>query len=188
MAPNCKTKLGRQMLESHRYVDDGLFAHFDKDELHAAMQDVVDTLLIFGFEVKHVCTEDLSWHKDKGELNPDGSTQDMTFAADQDHEVVFHHSYGFRGDTLGINLEFNLYPKVRGIYSGPCMNEMTNLATWPFTKQCLARLVGMAYQISGSFLDPLVICLKIYFSHCCKLGQDWREKITDQEFLSGLLN
>ena len=47
---------------------------------------------------------------------------------------------------------------------------------------------GMAYQISGSFLDPLVICLKIYFSHCCKLGQDWKEKITDQEFLSELLN
>ena len=66
VAPHCKTKLGRQMLESHRYVDDGLFAHFDKAELHAAMQDVVDTLMIFGFEVKHVCTEDLSWHKDKG--------------------------------------------------------------------------------------------------------------------------
>ena len=44
----------------------------------------------------------------------------------------------------------------------------------------------MAYQISGSFLDPLVNCFRILFSQCCKLGQDWKEKITDEEFLTEL--
>jgi hypothetical protein len=45
----------------------------------------------------------------------------------------------------------NLHPKLRGIHTGPSMDEMTNLTTWPFTKQDIARLVGMAYQIQGVF-------------------------------------
>ena len=89
------------MQASHRYVDDGLFAHYDKAELHAPMLDVVDTLLIFGFEVMLVCTEDLSWHNDKGELKPDGSTQDGTFAADQNYEVAFTTLMGLGGTHLG---------------------------------------------------------------------------------------
>jgi hypothetical protein len=139
------------------------------------------------FAVKHICTEHLTWHQDRGELNQDGSTSDGTFTADQDCEVVFHHSYGYKDDSLRINLELNLHPKLRGIHTGPPLNEMTDLEKWSFTKQCLARLVGMAYQISGSFLDPLAICFKILFSQCCKLGTDWKEKITDEEFLFELV-
>ena len=102
--PPLPHKLGRDLLESHRYVVDGLKAHHNKAELYKAMEDVVNTLWMFGFEVKHICTEHLSWHKARDQLNPDGSTADGKFDADQEHEVVFHHSYGFRKDTLGVNI------------------------------------------------------------------------------------
>ena len=113
IAPNCKTLLGRFILENARYVDDGLKAHHDKRELHEAMEDIIQTLRLFGFEVKHVCTEFLSWHLEKGQLNPDFSTEDGTFTAGQEGEVVFHHLYGYQDDSLGINIDLNLFNKVR---------------------------------------------------------------------------
>ena len=51
------------------------------------------------------------------------------------------------------------------------------------TKQVLARLAGQAYQISGSFLDPMLIGLKILFSQSCKLAKNWTEVIQDEEFV-----
>ena len=44
VAPLCKTALGREMLQSTRYVDDGARAHHNKAELHEAMDDVINTL------------------------------------------------------------------------------------------------------------------------------------------------
>ena len=82
VAPHCRTRLGRVLLESHHYVDDGLKAHHDKAELYEAMEDVVNTLQMFGFEVKHICNEHLSWHNAMNELNPDGSTTDGPFDTD----------------------------------------------------------------------------------------------------------
>ena len=54
VAPLCKTALGREMLQSNRYVDDGARAHYDKAELHEAMEDVINTLQVCGFDIKHV--------------------------------------------------------------------------------------------------------------------------------------
>ena len=136
------------------------------------MQDVIDTLQVCGFDVKHVVTEDLTWHKLRGELASDGSTTDGCFEASQDTEVVFHHSYNFRLDTLAINLEFNVHDNVRGIHKGPSLDLMENIEAWPYTKQCIAGLLGQCYQLSGAFLDPLLISFKIFFSQACKLGLD----------------
>ena len=109
VAPICKTALGREILQSNRYVDDGARAHHNKAELHKAMDDVINTLKVCGFDVKHVISEGLSWHKDRGELNKDGSTTDGAFTPDMEVETVFHHSYNFRQDTLAINIDFNLH-------------------------------------------------------------------------------
>ena len=43
VAPLCKTALGKEMLQSNRYVDDGARAHHDKAELHEDMDDVIVT-------------------------------------------------------------------------------------------------------------------------------------------------
>ena len=51
------------------------------------------------------------------------------------------------------------------------------------TKQILARLAGQAYQISGSFLDPMLIGLKILFSQSCRLAKNWTEPIQIEEFV-----
>ncbi len=134
--------------------------------------------------VKHVISEGLLWHKDRGELNKDGSTTDGSFSAEQAVETVFHHSYNFRTDELGINLDFNLNDKVRGVHKGPALDEMDHLNTWPYTKQHIARLLGQCYQLSGIFLDPLLVSFKIFFSQCCKLGQDWKQQIDDVDFLA----
>ena len=60
VAPLCKTRLGAEMLQNNRYVDDGARAHHDRSELYEAMQDVIDTLQVCGFDVKHFVAEDLT--------------------------------------------------------------------------------------------------------------------------------
>ena len=104
---------------------------------------------------------------------------DGSFSAQDAEETVFHHTYNFRTDELGINLDFNLHDKVRGVHKGKNLDEMDNLNTWPYTKQHIARLLGQCYQLSGNFLDPLLVSFKIFFSECCKLGLDWKQKIDD---------
>ena len=71
LAPLCKTKLGAEMLQNNRYVDDGARAHHNRAELYEAMQVMIDTLKVCGFDVKDVVTEDLTWHRLCGELSSD---------------------------------------------------------------------------------------------------------------------
>ena len=59
----------------------------------------------------------------------------------------------------------------------------TDVEKITITKQVLARLAGQAYQISGSFLDLMLIGLKILFSQSCQLAKNWTEPIQDEEFV-----
>ena len=66
-------------------------------------------------------------------------------------------------------------PKSRGIPTGPDLDQ-TDISGVKVTKTVLARLTGQCYQVSGVFLDPVLIAFKIYFSQCCKLLSGWNER------------
>lgn len=185
IAPQCKTDLGRKMLLENRYVDDILISHFNRDELFAAMIDVEEALGRFGFKIKHICSPQLVWHAQRGELNTDFSTTDGCFEAEQSTENVFHHNYHYRSDELSLNIVLNVHGKSRGMYIGPAL-ESTDLDSWQVTKQALARLTGQCFKVSGSFIDPLLISFKIFFSKACKLIEAWQKPIEDVEFVEEL--
>ena len=100
-------------------------------------------------------------------------------------ETVFHHNYYYMEDTISINLQLNVHNKSRGAATGPPLIN-TNLEEWKVTKQSLARLVGQCFQIDGSFLDPVLISLKIVFSTCCRIQESWKQEVTDQDFVDEL--
>ena len=124
----------------------------------------------------------LCYHASLGLLNDDGSTKDGKFEATDSEEVCFHHRYKFITDHLTLCMELNTHPKNRGVPSGPILAE-TDIQKIKVTKQVVARLDGQAYQISGSFLDPMPIGLKILFSQSCRLAKNWTEVIQDEEFV-----
>ena len=186
IAPSCHTELGRRIISDFRYVDDLMIAWDDLSELLEAIDDVVETLSKFGFTVKHVCSPKLIYHRSKGLLNTDErSTKDGTFTSDQYMETVFHHNYYYMEDTISINLKLNVHNKSRGAATGPPLINI-NLEEWKVTKQSLARLVGQCFQIDGSFLDPVLISLKIFFSTCCRIQESWKQEVTDQDFVDEL--
>ena len=127
------------------------------------MEDMEQTLEKNGSTIKKIISNKLSYHASLGLLNSDGSTKDGKFEATDSEEVCFHHRYNFRTDHLTLCVELNTHPKSRGVPTGPSLAE-TDVQTIKVTKQVLDRLAGQAYQISGSFLDPMLIGLKILFS------------------------
>ena len=181
IAPKCSSELAEVILRDHRYVDDGLTSHSNQDLLYEAMLDLESTLNTFGFAIKRIISERLSFHKFRGLLLPDGSTSDGQFTAEETTEVVFHHEYNFRDDTVALDIQFNLHNKSRGRYLGPnlCDHELDGLIV---NKKLLARAVGQCYSVTGSMIDPLLIALKILFSLGCKLETSWTTPITDASF------
>ena len=113
-------------------------------------------------------------------LNEDGSTKDGKLEATDSEEICFHHRYNFRNDFLTLCVELNTHCRNRGVPTGPSLAE-TDVEKITITKQVLARLAGQAYQISGSFLDPMLIGLKILFSQSCRLAKNWTGPIQDEE-------
>ena len=168
IAPLCQTELGRKMLLNSRYIDDILTAHHCWEELVAAMDDIESTLARFGFKIKHICSPRLKYHATKDLLNPDKSTADGKFEAEQTTETVFHHDFLYHVDELKLNIQLNLSTKTRGAYDGPSLDD-TDLSKVVFNKQSLARLTGQCYKLSGAFIDPLLISTKIFLSKCCKI-------------------
>ena len=54
IAPECKTALGRAILQGDRYVDDVLSSHDDVDLLLEAINDIEVTLRNHGFLIKRI--------------------------------------------------------------------------------------------------------------------------------------
>ena len=96
--------------------------------------------------------------------------------------MTFHHHYNWRDDSLKIAFELNLHPKNRGRSTGPPLSDC-EVKTVPVTKATLARLCGQCFQVTGSFLDPILIGFKIFFSRGCRHVQSWKEPIEDKDFL-----
>ena len=59
IAPECKTALGRAILQEDRYVDDVLSSHDDVDLLLEAINDIEVTLRNHGFLMKRIISNGL---------------------------------------------------------------------------------------------------------------------------------
>ena len=172
IAPHTKTKLGREILEDGRYVDDIAGGDDNKDILNEAMQDILKTLEKFGFTFKMLLTNFMEWKSD-------GSSLDGSITPDMVSELVFHHSWFYRSDEL-INMpKFNVHKKVRGSYAGPDLN-MTDIDSLVITKRLASRLMGQAFSIDGSFLSPLKAVFSVFFSQICNLTDVWDDPIEEE--------
>ena len=183
IAPSFKTKLGKAILAGDRYVDDLLPSHDDKNMLLEALNDIEETLMNHGFMIKRIISNGLWYHAHKGLLKDKDTSLDGAFTDDEVSETTFGHEYNWQQDTLKLNLSLNVNSKSRGISQGPDLDE-TDISTVKISKTVLARLCGQCYQISGAFLDPILIAFKIYFSQSCKILSGWNEICTDEEFVT----
>ena len=156
IAPACSTALGREILESGRYVDDISGGDDDQAILDEAMKDISDTLEKYGFSFKMLLTNYMKF-------KPDGSSECGQVEAGQDTELVFHHSWNFRTDEVKNIPNFNVHNKIRGSYAGPGLLE-TDVDALKITKRLVSRLMGQAFSIDGSFLSPLKATFAVFFS------------------------
>ena len=116
IAPACSTALGREILESGRYVDDISGGDDVQAVLDEAMKDISDTLERFGFSFKMLLTNYMKFKSD-------GSSECGQVESGQDTELVFHHCWNFRTDEVKNIPNFNVHRKVRGSYAGPGLLE-----------------------------------------------------------------
>ena len=133
-----------------------------------ALKDIEETLMNHGFMIKRIISKGLWVHAHNNLLKDKDTSLDGAFTADEVSETTFGHEYNWQQDTLKINLNLNVHSKSRGISQGPDMDQ-TNISSVKISKTVLARLCGKCFQISGAFLDPVLIAFKIYFSQCCKI-------------------
>jgi hypothetical protein len=87
LAPLCNNQLARDILLNVRYVDDVIAGDLDSKDLMIALAEIKRVMLLHGFSFKKIFTNGL-YHK---ELNPDGSSKDDDFSADDRQEEIFHH-------------------------------------------------------------------------------------------------
>ena len=142
----------------------------------------MQTLENHGFLIKRIISNILWYHQEKGLLSDPDTSTDGLFTAEEVEETTLHHTFNSKHDTLRLNLTLNVYPKSRGMSTGPDLDQ-TDVEKVPITKTVLARLCGQCYQISGAFLDPVLIGFKIFISKSCRLVVGWNDVITFREFL-----
>ena len=130
-----------------------------------------------GFMIKRIISNGLWYHTHNELLKDKDTSLDGAFTADKVSETTFGHEYNWQQDTLNVN------SKSRGISQGPDLDE-TDISSVKISKTVLARLCGQCYQISGAFLDPILIALKIYFSQSYKILSGWNDICTDEEVVS----
>ena len=72
------------------------------------------------------------------------------------------------------------------LWFSPRDHSDSDIEAWVVTKQGLVRLVGQCFQITGSSLDPVLISLKIFYSNCCKIQEEWKKEVDDKDFVEEL--
>ena len=162
VAEKCKTALGKDIILNSRYVDDILAGDFSREVLWAAIKDIEAALEFFDFSYKMVITNGL-WHT---VLNPDGSAKDGSFSPSDSTEVVFHHLWNYRNDTIQNIPQFFTGKKTRGAYTGPPLPQ-EDISSLIITKRLFSRLSGQCYGLDGSLLSPLKACFSVIFNLIC---------------------
>ena len=180
LAPRCKTRLGRKLLQSSRFVDDVLGSADSIPELFEAVLDVNQALESLGLKLKHIISSRL-WIKSMDYHKLPSYIKLTTDEEAKQGEVVFSHTYLFMQDQVLNIPKLNVYKKCRGAPSGAYLSDMTaeQVANVVPTRRIVSRLLGQCYDLDGTFLAPLRVCFAIFFHMVCQVCPDWDTPIID---------
>ena len=171
LAPMCLSELAREILINHRYIDDMVAGSEDEDKLLAALKDLQNVLASHDFSFKVVFTNSL---KIKDYLNEGDNYTEQTPA------TYFHHTWIPQDDTLSYPLSINVFPKRRGLPTGPDLPN-TNIQELTITKRLGSCVLGQLWILSGAFAGPIMASAKILFSLLCTFLTDWTTPLKDDE-------
>ena len=167
--------LAQKMLGPLRFVDDTLASFHLPEILLESLDSFSSALRKYSFQIKEVITSG-NWLK---ELSPNHPYADHP----TEETIVFSHLWSPVEDVITVKPFLCAGKKQRGAYMGAPLTELSKSEIYQLsiTKRIMSRLTGQLYCISGVFLEPLKIQIKLFYSLICiQVKNSWDDGITGE--------